>query len=51
VDLKGVLLNNSVGPDAGHQRVLVDDGAARIDQRHQQVEGAAAELDRLAIGQ
>jgi hypothetical protein len=46
--LQIVLVDDPIGPDARHQRVFVDDRTARLDQRHQYVEGAAAELDRLA---
>ena len=48
--LKGVLLHDPVRPDARHQRVFADDGATRLDQRHQHVEGTAAQLQRLAVG-
>jgi hypothetical protein len=33
-----------------HQRVLADNLSARLDQRHQHVESASAELDRPAVG-
>jgi hypothetical protein len=38
-------------PHARHQRVLADDGSAALDQRHQHVERAPAELDRPAVGE
>jgi hypothetical protein len=41
-----VLLDDPVGPYARHQRVLADDLAARLNQRHQHVKSAPAELDR-----
>jgi hypothetical protein len=47
--LQIVFLDDPVGPHARHQRVLADDLAARLDQRHQHIEGAPAELDRLAV--
>jgi hypothetical protein len=47
----GGSLDDPVGPHARHQRVLGDDGSARLDQRHQHVEGAPAELDRPAVGE
>jgi hypothetical protein len=51
VRLQIVFLDDPVGPHARHQRVLADDGSPRLDQRHQHVEAAAAELDRSAVGE
>jgi hypothetical protein len=42
------VLDDPVRPYAPHQRVFADDGSARLDQRHQRIEGAPAELDRRA---
>jgi hypothetical protein len=44
-----VFLDDPVRPHPRHQRVLADDLSARLDQRRQHVEGAPAELDRLAV--
>jgi hypothetical protein len=44
-----IFLDDPARPHAGHQRVFADDGSARLDQRHQNIEGAAAELDRSAV--
>ena len=49
--LQAVLLDDAAGPDARHQRVLGDDASARVDQCHQQVEGAATETDQLTVSQ
>ena len=49
--LQGVLLDDPVRPDTGHQRVLADDCAVRLNKHHQHVVGAAAQLERLAVGQ
>jgi len=34
---------------ARHQRAFADDGSARLNERHQHVEGTAAKLDRPAV--
>ncbi|HTW51375.1 MAG TPA: hypothetical protein VME45_05710 [Stellaceae bacterium] len=49
--LQRVFLDDPVGPDARHQRVLGDDGAASLEQRQQHVKGAATELQRPAVGE
>jgi hypothetical protein len=49
--LQAVFLDDAVWPHPRHQRVLGDNPAARLDQRHQDVEGAPAELDRPAVGE
>ena len=38
-------------PDAAHDLIFCDEGAAGLQQHDQKVEGAAAELDGLAIGE
>jgi MOSC domain-containing protein YiiM len=48
---QAVLLDDPIGPDAIHQRVLVDYSTGRLDQRHQHIERAPAELQRLALGE
>jgi hypothetical protein len=47
--LQIVLLDDPARPHARHQRVFGDHGSARLNQRHQYVEGAPAKLDQLAI--
>ena len=49
--LEIIFLDDPVGPDARHQRILGNHCAPRFDQRHQHVKGATAELDRPAIGE
>ena len=49
--LQRVFLDDPVRPDAIHQGVFGDDRASRLDQGHQYVECAPAELDRLAVGE
>jgi hypothetical protein len=39
----------AAGPYPCHQRVLADDRPARLDQRHQDIECTAAELNRLSV--
>src|SRR2546422_4028524 len=47
--LEVVFLDDAIRPHAPHQPVLVDDGAARVDQRDQRVEGSPAQLDGPAV--
>jgi hypothetical protein len=49
--LEIIFLDDPIGPHARHQRILRNHCATRLDQRHQHVEGATAELDRPAIGE
>ena len=49
--LEIIFLDDPVGPHARHQRILGNHCAARLDQRHQHVESATAELDRSAAGE
>ena len=49
LSLKVILLDNPVGPDARHQRILADDPATRLDQCDQHIKRAPAELERAAI--
>src|SRR2546425_6259337 len=46
--LEVVFLDDAVRPHAPHQPVLVDDGAARVDQRDQRSEEHTSELQSLA---
>ena len=47
--LQVVFLYDPAGPYPPHQRVLGDYGTTRLDQRHQDIECRAAELNRLAV--
>jgi hypothetical protein len=47
--LQIAFLDYRVRPDAAYNLIFRDDGAGRIDQHHQKIECAAAELDRLPI--
>src|SRR3989441_9526764 len=47
--LEVVFLDDAIRPHAPHQPVLVDNGAARVDQRDQRVEGSPAQLDGPAV--
>jgi hypothetical protein len=49
VGLQVVLLDDPVRPDAVHQRGLADDSPLPLDKRHQHIEAAPAEVDRLTI--
>jgi hypothetical protein len=49
VGLQVVFLDDLAGPYPRHQRVLADDRPARLDQRHQYIKGAPAELNRLSV--
>ena len=49
VHLQVVLLDDEAGPDDLHQLVLGDDAVAPLDERDEEVEGAAAQLERLAF--
>ncbi|HEX6442948.1 MAG TPA: hypothetical protein VF007_12225 [Stellaceae bacterium] len=49
--LQSVLLDNAVGPDPRHQRVLAEHGTGRLDQRHQHVERSPAEPCWTAVDQ
>jgi len=44
------LFDDPAGPSAADQLVLADDCSVRLDQCHQHVEGAPAELYRPAVG-
>ena len=48
VRVQAVVLDHATGPDPVHQLLVADDPAAALDERHQHVEGAPADLDRLA---
>jgi hypothetical protein len=39
----------SVRPDALHQHIFADEGPGRLDQYHQHIECAVAELDWLVV--
>jgi hypothetical protein len=44
------LFSSTTAPqDAPHQRILAQNVAARLDKRHQHLEGTPAELDRPAF--
>jgi hypothetical protein len=47
--LEIILLHGLSGPPAFHELGLRDQHSAGVDQRHQHIERAAAELDRLAV--
>lgn len=49
VGLQVVFLDDPVGPYARHDRVFGDHRPARLDQCHQDIECADAELNRLAV--
>lgn len=49
LDVEVVLFDDDAGPDAVQQLVLRHQGAVRFDQRHEDLEGTAAQLDRRAI--
>jgi hypothetical protein len=49
--LEIIFLDDPIGPHARHQRILGNHCSVRLDQRHQHVERATAELDRPAIGE
>ena len=49
--LEIIFLDDPIGPHARHQRILGNHCAVRLDQRHQHVKGATAELDRPAVGE
>jgi hypothetical protein len=49
--LQAVLLDDPARPDAFHERILADHRSACLDQHHQHVERAPAELQRPAIGE
>ncbi len=51
LDPQDALLDDAARPDAPDQRVLVDHGSRRLQERHQDVEGSSPELDRLAVGE
>ena len=44
------LFDDPARPDPADQLVLADDRPVGLDQRHEYVEGAPAEFDRLAVG-
>ena len=45
-----VLLDNPPRPDPRHQLAFADDGTVGLDQRHEHIESASAELQRLTVG-
>ena len=49
--LEIIFLDDPIGPHARHQRILGNHCATRLDQRHQHVKGATAELDRPAVSE
>ena len=51
LSLQIVLLNHPVRPHARHQHVFANNGSLGLDQHHQHIEGASAELDGPAIGE
>jgi hypothetical protein len=51
LQLQIIFLDDPIGPHAGHQSIFGNYCSPRLDQRHQQVKGAPAELDRPAIGE
>jgi hypothetical protein len=51
LDPQDVLLNDAARPDESHQRVSVDHGSRRLEERHQDVERSSPELDRLAVSE
>jgi hypothetical protein len=48
--LEIVFLDNPIRPHARHQRILGNHRSVRLEQHHQHVKSATAELDRPAIG-
>ena len=48
LDLKTTFVDVSVRPDAGDQLILCDELARPIKQRNEGVEGAAAQVNRIA---
>jgi hypothetical protein len=48
---KIALFDDPARPDAADQLVLPDHHSVRLDQRHQQIKGAAAESYRPAVGE
>ena len=49
--MQAVLLDNPVRPDSFHKRIFGDDSPLLLDQRHQHIKGATAEVDRLTVGE
>jgi hypothetical protein len=49
--LEMISLDDPIGPHARRQRVLGNHCSVRLDQRHQHVKGATAELDRPTVGE
>ena len=49
--LEVVLLDDPVGPYPAQQLVLAEDSATGVEEGHEGVEGAPAEVDRQAIGE
>jgi hypothetical protein len=47
--LQPVFLDDPARPDPAQQLILTEDSPRRLEQRHQQVEGAAAEPYRPAL--
>ena len=51
MDLQVVLLDRHARPHAIHERTLGQQGAVGLDERQQDLDGAAAERDRLPAAQ
>jgi hypothetical protein len=51
LEVQTVLLDNPVRPDSFHERIFGDDSPSPLDQRHQHIKGATAEVDRLTVGE
>ena len=49
--LQAVVFDDPIWPDAIHQRVLIDYSTGRLDERHQHIERAPAELHPPALGE
>jgi len=49
--LEIIFLDDPIGPHARHQRILGNDRSVCLDQCHQYLECAPAELDRPAVGE
>ena len=51
LEVQTVLLDNPVRPDSFHERIFGDDSPLPLDQRHQHIKGATAEVDRSTVGE
>jgi hypothetical protein len=49
--LEIIFLDDPIGPYVRDQRILGNHRSVRLDQRHQHVKAATAELDRAAVGE